>query len=51
MDQFYEDFKSHCNEKLRITVQRDQLVFIDNNYANPNLLKDFTPSEISRFNE
>jgi hypothetical protein len=51
MDKFYEEFKAHCNEKLCITVQRDQLVFIDNNYVNPDLLEEFEPSEISRFKE
>jgi hypothetical protein len=49
MDKFYEEFKAHCNEKLRITVQRDQLVFIDNVYAIPEFMDDYPEHEISRF--
>jgi hypothetical protein len=51
MDKFYDEFKAVCNEKLRIIVKRDQLIFIDNNYANKDFEEDFTESEISRFKD
>jgi hypothetical protein len=39
MDEFYEEFKVVLNENFRITVTRDQLVFIDNKCANKKLLE------------
>ena len=52
MDQFYEEFKVVLNEAFRITVSRDQLVFIDNQYADQELLDQgiFSQGEIQRFN-
>ena len=37
-DQFYEEFKVVLNETFRITVSRDQLIFLDNQYADQELV-------------